>query len=50
MQRIIISLTSYPARIHIVYKVIESLIKQKEKADEIILWLSILEFPNQIDD
>ena len=50
MQRIIISLTSYPARIHIVYKVIESLIKQKEKADEIILWLSILEFPNRIDD
>ena len=50
MHKIIISLTSYPARIHLVYKVIKSLMNQQEKADEIILWLSILEFPNQTDD
>ncbi len=45
--KIVISLTSYPARINIVDQVIESLIRQKEQADEIVLWLSKLEFPEK---
>lgn len=50
MNQIIISLTSYPARIQIVAQVIESLFKQTEQADEIILWLSMLEFPDKHKD
>ncbi len=50
MQKLVLSLTSYPARIHTVNQVIESLFKQKEQPDEIILWLSILEFPNRYND
>lgn len=50
MNKIIISLTSYPARISIVDQVIESLFEQTEQADEIVLWLSSLEFPNKYKD
>lgn len=50
MSRVIISLTSYPGRIHIVHKVIESLICQESKADEIVLWLSEEEFPDRSAD
>lgn len=42
---VIISLTSYPARIYSVNKVIKSLMRQIEKADKIILWLSEQDFP-----
>jgi CDP-glycerol glycerophosphotransferase (TagB/SpsB family) len=47
MEKVVVSLTSYPLRINAVNKVIESLFKQTEKADEIILWLSKVEFPNR---
>lgn len=47
MQKIVVSLTSYPKRIEIVDKVIESLLKQRIPADEIILYLSIEEFPDK---
>lgn len=50
MRKIIVSLTSYPARIKTVYQVIESIQKQTIQADKILLWLSINEFPNKIDD
>lgn len=50
MQQIIISLTSYPARINNLIQTIESLFRQKRQADEIVLWLSILEFPNKYND
>ena len=50
MQQIIISLTSYPARINNLIHTIESLFRQKRQADEIVLWLSILEFPNKYND
>lgn len=50
MPKIVISLTSYPDRINIVHQVIDSLFRQKEQADEIILWLSVMEFPNKYDD
>lgn len=38
------SLTSYPGRIQVVHRVIESIFAQTQKADEIILWLSADEF------
>lgn len=47
MNKIIVSLTSYPKRIKGVYHVIESLYKQTVPADEIILWLSREEFEEQ---
>lgn len=43
--RIIVSFTSYLARIGHVHKVIESLYLQTMQADEIILYLSLEEFP-----
>lgn len=45
--KIILSLTSYPKRINIISKVIKSLFQQKVKADKIILWLSLDEFPEK---
>ena len=39
-QKIIVSLTSFPARIDTVWLTIESLFRQKLKADDIILWLA----------
>lgn len=50
MPKVIVSLTSYPKRIHTVYKVIESLWNQKKCADRIILYLSIEEFPQKASD
>lgn len=50
MEQLIISLTSYPARIMTVHKVIESLFEQTEKATEIILWLSEQEFPQKYEN
>lgn len=47
MEQLTISLTSYPARITTVYKVIESLFEQTEKATEVVLWLSEQEFPQK---
>ena len=44
-KKIIISLTSFPARINTVHQVIESLIAQTKQADKIILWLAPEQFP-----
>ena len=44
--KLIVSLTSFPARINTVHQVIESLINQTKKADKIILWLAPEQFPN----
>lgn len=46
----IISLTSYPGRIENVYLTIRSLLNQKIKAKNIILYLSKLQFPREIED
>ena len=43
--RIIVSFTSYPPRIDSVHKVVESLYRQTMPADEIVLYLSLDEFP-----
>lgn len=47
---IIISLTSYPARINTVNHAIESLLNQTMKADKVILWLAPEQFPNKEKD
>ena len=44
--KLIVSLTSFPARINTVHQVIESLLNQTKKADKIILWLAPEQFPN----
>jgi hypothetical protein len=46
-ERVIVSLTSFPARIHKVYYAIKSLMLQTYKADDIILWLSESQFPER---
>lgn len=43
---IVVSLTSFPARINDVYLTIESLFQQSLQADRVILWLSEENFPN----
>lgn len=45
--RIIVSLTSFPARIESVGAVIDQMLLQTVKADEVILWLSKEQFPNR---
>ena len=47
---IIVSLTSFPARIANVWMTIESLLCQSHKPKSIILWLSRDQFPNELSD
>ncbi len=44
--RVIVSLTTYPARIDRVHKTIDTLIRQTVKADMIVLWLAKEQFPD----
>ncbi len=46
-KRIIISLTSYPARIRHVGAVLSTILAQTKQADEIILWLAEEQFPKK---
>jgi hypothetical protein len=48
--KIIISLTSFPARINVVNKAIHTLLQQSIKPDEVILWLAEEQFPNKEAD
>lgn len=48
-QKIIVSLTSYPERIGVVWIAIETLLRQSIKPDEIILWLAREQFPDEND-
>lgn len=49
-ERILISLTSFPARINDVKYVVYSLLNQTHKPDKIILWLGKEKFPNKDAD
>lgn len=49
-RKIIVSLTSYPPRIGGVHLVVDSLYKQTLQADEIVLYLSLEEFPSAEDN
>ncbi|GAB2887279.1 glycosyl transferase [Microbulbifer echini] len=44
--KIIVSLTSFDQRIHDIYLCIESLFQQSLKADVVVLWLSLQDFPD----
>ena len=44
--KVIISLTTFPARINTVYKTISTLLQQSVKPDEVVLWLADSQFPN----
>ncbi|AUM13451.1 hypothetical protein [Ketobacter alkanivorans] len=46
-QNIVVSLTSYEKRIDELYLCIESLFRQSLKADRVILWLSVKNFPGK---
>ena len=45
---IVVSLTSFPGRIHIVHKTIRTLLMQKTKPDKIELWLAVEQFPQKV--
>ena len=45
LPEIIVSLTSFPARIGLVHLTVESLLSQTWKADRIVLWLADSQFP-----
>ena len=49
-KRVIVSITSFPARINNVWQVIESLIHQDRQPDIILLYLSKVQFPNTYGD
>ena len=49
-QKLIVSLTSFPARILFVPKVIDRLLSQTRPPDEIVLYLSMDQFPNREPD
>lgn len=49
-KQIIVSLTSFPLRIHKLWLVIETLLRQTVKPDKLILYLSKVQFPNEMDD
>ena len=44
-KKIIVSLTTYPARIDIINKVLQTIYRQSKTPDEIILWLADSQFP-----
>lgn len=48
MNRIIVSLTSFPARINTVHLCLKSIIKQNFVYDKIVLWLAESQFPDRI--
>lgn len=48
--KLIVSLTSFPERIHLVHKSLYSLMNQTVKPDQIILWLSTDHFPEKLQD
>lgn len=49
-QRLIVSLTSYPARMYDLHLCLYSLLTQAEKPDKVILWLAPEQFPNGESD
>ncbi|MGN1154171.1 MAG: capsular polysaccharide synthesis protein [Candidatus Gastranaerophilaceae bacterium] len=45
--KLIVSLTTFPARINTVYKTVSTLLNQTLKPDEVVLWLADSQFPNR---
>lgn len=49
-KKLIVSMTSYPARISGVSQALETIFNQTLQPDEIVLWLGKEKFPNQLSD
>ena len=49
-KKLIVSLTSYPARIHCVAQTLATIYRQTMLPDVVILWLANSQFPNKLDD
>lgn len=49
-KQIIVSVTSYPARIRSVALALETIYEQTRKPDKVVLWLAASQFPNRDDD
>ncbi len=49
-KRIIVSLTTYPKRIHLIPQVLASIYRQTHPADEVVLWLAEEQFPGREAD
>ena len=49
-KEIIVSMTSYPPRIHSSVLALKTIFKQTKLPDKVILWLADSEFPNRLDD
>ena len=49
-RRIIVSMTSYPKRIHTVHKALETIYAQTKKPDLVVLWLAEEQFPEKEKD
>lgn len=49
-KEIIVSMTSYPPRIHSAVLALKTIFKQTLLPDKVILWLADSEFPNKLDD
>ena len=49
-KEIIVSMTSYPPRIHSAVLALKTIFKQTKLPDKVILWLAESEFPNRLDD
>jgi hypothetical protein len=47
LPKVIVTMTSFPARINQVWQVIETIFRQTQKPDKIILWLSEKQFPSK---
>ena len=45
--KLVVSLTTFPARINVVHKTISTLLEQTLKPDVVILWLAESQFPNK---
>ncbi len=49
-KRLIVSLTTYPKRIHLIPQVLASIYRQTRQADEVVLWLAEEQFPGKEAD
>lgn len=47
MERIIVSLTTYPKRMHTVIQALQTIYAQTRQADEVVLWLAEEQFPEK---
>ena len=46
-EKIVVSLTSWPKRINLVYKVIDNMLRQTRRPDKVVLYLSKKQFPDR---